>query len=165
MCTCLCIWARVCEKARDFCAYQDRSFCASVFFHAWGAGGFLVKPRQTPGGMIHFWGDFCLTFSAHHGGAVSESCARTGFFACFIRRKAHFFILRELAEFGYMKRFCTSVHSSWLVSPSWFPIRSGRSWVGVGDVGMEILLRYRKGEYSHSISPSRDDSTSPGRNR
>ena len=27
---------------------------------------------------------------------------------------------------------------------------------------MEILLRYRKGEYSHSISPSRDDSTSPG---
>ena len=44
-------------------------------------------------------------------------------------------MLRELAEFGYMKRFCTSVHSSRLVSPFWFPIRSGRSWVGEGEWG------------------------------
>ena len=35
-------------------------FARAVFY----AGGFLVKPRQTPGGMIHFWGDFSLAFSA-----------------------------------------------------------------------------------------------------
>ena len=131
LCTCLCIWARVCERARFLRLSGPKLLCFGLF-SCMGAGGFLVKPRQTPGGMIHFWGEFSLAFSARLGGAFSQSRARTGFFACFIRRRAHFFIVRELAEFGYMKRFCTSVHSSRLVVPFWFPIRSGRSWVGVG---------------------------------
>ena len=46
-------------------------FARAVFY----AGGFLVKPRQTPGGMIHFWGDFSLSFSAHHGGGCSRNLA------------------------------------------------------------------------------------------
>ena len=119
-----------------FCAYQDRSFYASVFFHAWGTGGFLVKPRQTPGGMIHFWGDFSLAFSAHHGGAVPQPGFTPAFAGILLPARAGFFILRELAEFGYGKRLRATFHFSRLVSPVWFPIRSGRSWVGEGDVGM-----------------------------
>jgi hypothetical protein len=46
-------------------------FARAVFY----AGGFLVKPRQTPGGMIHFWGDFSLSFSNHHGGGRSLKAA------------------------------------------------------------------------------------------
>ena len=64
------------------------------------AGGFLVKPRQTPGGMIHFWGDFSLSFSAHHGGAISQPGFTPAFAGIFVSARAGFFILRELAEFG-----------------------------------------------------------------
>ena len=72
------------------------------------------------------------------GGAVSQPGFTPAFAGIFVSARAGFFILRELAEFGYMKRFCTSVHSSSLVCPLWFPIRSGRSWVGEGDVGCMI---------------------------
>ena len=63
-------------------------------------GGFLVKPRQTPGGMIHFWGDFSLSFSAHHGGAVPQPGFTPAFAGILLPVRAGFFILRELAEFG-----------------------------------------------------------------
>ena len=57
------------------------------------AGGFLVKPRQTPGGMIHFWGDFSLSFSAHHGGGCSRNLAshRPSQAFCFLRGPAFLF--------------------------------------------------------------------------
>ncbi len=136
MCTCLCIWARVCERARFLRLSGPKLLCFGLF-HAWGgAGGFLVKPRQTPGGMIHFWGEFSLSFSNHPGGAISQLGFTSAFAGILLSARARFFILRELAEFGYMKRLRATFHLSQLVCPSWFPIRSGRSWVGEGDVGM-----------------------------
>ena len=74
LCTCLCIWARVCERARFLRLSGPKLLCFGLF-HAWGTGGFLVKPRQTPGGMIHFWGDFSLSFSFSHGGGRSLKAA------------------------------------------------------------------------------------------
>ena len=112
-----------------------------------------------------FGGIFLYLFPSRYSEAISQLGFTSAFAGILLSARAGFFILRELAEFGYMKRLRATFHLSRLVSPFWFPIRSGRSRVGEGDVGMEILLRYRKGEYSHSISPSRDDSTSPGRNR
>ena len=78
---------------------QRESAQLAVRFRA-RLGGFLVKPRQTPGGMIHFWGDFSLSFSAHHGGAISQPGFTPAFAGIFISARAGFFILRELAEFG-----------------------------------------------------------------
>ena len=48
--------------ANPFLYYRRKSL--------YNEGGFLVKPRQTPGGMIHFWGDFSLAFSFRGMGGV-----------------------------------------------------------------------------------------------
>ena len=71
-----------------------------------------------------------MAFSAHHGGAFPESHARTGFFACFIRRKAVFLLCGNLLsldrENGFAQAF---IFPGWFVHPG---SRSDRAGPGLG---------------------------------
>ena len=90
--------------------------------------------------MIHFWGDFSFPFSAHHGGAVSQSCARTGFFAFFIRRKTGFLFCGNLLSLDRENDFAQAfIFPSWSLHPG---SRSDRAGPGLGRGMWGWLIRY-----------------------
>ena len=129
-------------------------------------GGLSRKaPSNARGDDPFLGGFFFIFFHPPRRGRSPQAAPGLGFSLDFSGGKPTFLLCGNLLSLDRGNGFAQA-----FIFPVWFHKSGSRSdragpGIGEGDVGMEILLRYRKGEYSHSISPSRDDSTSPGRNR
>ena len=132
-CTCLCIWARVCERALLRLS-GPKLLCFGLFSCMGDRGLSRKAPSNARGDDPFLGGFFFIFFRPPRRGGLSKP-RQDRVFRLISQAEGRLFILRELAEFGYMKRFCTSVHSSRLVVPFWFPIRSGRPWDWGGGAG------------------------------
>ena len=165
LCTCLCIWARVCERARFLRLSGPKLLCFGLF-SCMGDRGLSRKAPSNARGDDPFLGGFFFIFfrPPRRGRSRNLASHRLSQAFWFLRGPA-FLLCGNLLSLD-RENDCARP----FIFPGWSLHSGSRSdragpGIGEGDVGMEILLRYRKGEYSHSISPSRDDSTSPGPNR
>ena len=126
-------------------------------------GGFSFAPSTLWGGdPFILRGGFSYSLSSHLRGA-GKPCWRgqwgfLGTFSCNFWR-----FMRGCAngEGDGLRAICNAAFPA---RPRGWPRPSPVLRMGGGG-GLDILLRYRKEELGHSISPCRGDSTSPGPNR
>ena len=162
---------KYCTKTRDhlrlscnLCGCQNRSVCFGSFLFP--RRGLSRKAPSNARGVDPFLGGFLFGFFIPaRRGRSPQAAPGLGFSLVLSGGKPTFLFCGNLLSLDRENDCARSfVFPGWCVPSG---SRSDRAGPGIGEgvLGMEILLRYRKGEYSHSISPSRDDSTSPGRNR
>ena len=90
--------------------------------------------------MIHFWGDFSLAFSAHHGGAVPQPGFTPAFAGIFVSARAGFLLCGNLLsldrENGCARPF---IFPGWSLQSG---SRSDRAGPGLGRGMWGWLIRY-----------------------
>ena len=129
LCTCLCIWARVCEKAL-FALIRTEAFVLRSFFMHGGRGLSRKAPSNARGDDPFLGGFFFSFFRPPRWGRSPQAAPGLGFSLDFSGGKPTFLLCGNLLSLDRGNDFAQAfIFPSWCVHPG---SRSDRAGPGLG---------------------------------
>ena len=130
MCTCLCIWARVCESAHFLRLTGPKLLCFGLFSCMGGRGLSRKAPSNARGDDPFLGGFFFIFFLPRHGGRSPQGAPGLGFSLDFSGGGPTFLFCGNLLSLDRGNGFAQA-----FIFPGWFVhsgSRSDRAGPGLG---------------------------------